>query len=233
MGVTLENLGVTPGGEVTCVVRTTRPEYAARLRKAIMMDVPNPAIVDSRIHQNDSSLMTTWELEHRLAMMKVAVDRPLTASAECTCTDPWTCNACSARLVICDENNDPTSTIRSVVASQFVPADDTTPKSVVVHGDTEVTRLANGQSIGLDVLVRTGTGRQNVRFQHITIVSLVPTDSVDETRVYDPKTSSMPSSTTYMMKFSGDSEDDARHALSCAIASLIKNGIQCTVHEKI
>lgn len=217
-------------GCVSCRLKTSSAPVAARFRTALMMDVAFPAIADVRIDDNNNTLLTTWEIEQRLSMIRVDVDRPLNHGDQpCIAIDPWSCSVCSTNLVLCAENKRE-SDIISVTAASLAPESDEIVQATVTYEGTEVIRLAPGESISLNALVRCGTGREDVRYQRISKVSLVPADRDHTDRKYDGK-SGTPSETDFFCEFKAYDDEEARHSVLSAMSTMMRDGVTTRVVE--
>lgn len=228
MSLTIRNLRVSNGSSsccLTCSLTASSAPVAARFRSALMMDVSFPAISAVRIDDNNNTLMTTWEIEQRLSMIRVDVDRPLGDRPHAVTDDLWS-RPDSTFLTLCAENKRE-SDMLSVTASALVPESEDIPQASATYEDTEVIRLAPGESISLTALVLCGTGREHVRYQRVSKVCLVPAERDNASAKYAP--GGTPSETEFFCEFVAHDEDEARYTVLSAVSAMMADGVRTCV----
>ncbi|MEB3787047.1 MAG: DNA-directed RNA polymerase subunit D [Desulfurococcales archaeon] len=157
-------------------------ELVNSIRRAILSEVPVMAIEWVYITRNDSALFNEM-LSHKLGLLVIKSDKavekylpPEECRADLECGEDMACvdafitrkPECFVRMVLRKENPaDGEDALVTVKASDIESED---PDVYPVHGGTELTILASGQSLDVEMYARLGRGKEHAKFIPAVVV---------------------------------------------------------------
>ncbi len=173
-------------------------ELVNAVRRAILAEVPVMAIEWVYVTRNDSALFNEM-LSHKLGLLVLksnkAVEKYLPpeecrADIECgedpACVDVFITKKpeCFVRMVLKKSNPPEDSVSLLPVKASDIESED--PDVYPVHGDTELTILASGQSIDVEMFARLGRGKEHAKFiPAVVALKYVPVIKYDSRRIND------------------------------------------------
>jgi len=173
-------------------------ELVNAVRRAILAEVPVMAIEWVYVTRNDSALFNEM-LSHKLGLLVLksnkAVEKYLPpeecrADIECgedpACVDVFITKKpeCFVRMVLKKSNPPEDGVSLLPVKASDIESED--PDVYPVHGDTELTILASGQSIDVEMFARLGRGKEHAKFiPAVVTLKYVPVIKYDSRRIND------------------------------------------------
>lgn len=157
------------------LIKGTNAAFMNTLRRIILSEIPTMAVDDVVIIENSSPLQDEF-LAHRIGLIPLKTDLDTYNLPEnCTCKSEFGCNLCRVSLVLEAEAEDHTITAYS---SDFKSEN---PSIVPVSNKIPIAKLAPGQKIRLEAYARLGKGKDNARWQPVSMCAYkyVPIITID------------------------------------------------------
>ena len=164
------------------ILSGTTAAFANTLRRIILSNVPQLAIEDVIIVENNSPFTDEF-LAHRLGLIPLRSDSDfLVLPDECDCGGVG-CSLCSVTLTLSVETADE----GMIVYTRDLESQD--PMTVPVHQEIPIVQLGPQQKIILEAVAFLGIGKDHVKFQPVATVGyqFMPSITLDSNKCSDCK----------------------------------------------
>jgi len=167
-------------------------ELVNSIRRTILSEVPVMAIEWVYVTRNDSALFNEM-LSHKLGLLVIKSDKAIEkylppeecrADLECvedpSCVDAFITKKpeCFVRMVLKKEN--PAGAQEALLTVKVSDIESEDPDVYPVHGETQLTLLASGQSLDVEMYARLGRGKEHAKFiPAVLVLKYVPVIKYD------------------------------------------------------